>query len=125
MTTATAERSGLYRAQIAIAAITVVLSAVTLVSTSSLNALGVAVGGALSALNLWAISRVVGGFLSGETKLPWALMAAVKVTVLFAAIYWLANVGIPLAWLFLGYAALPVGIVVAQSTGYKAAHRKG
>jgi hypothetical protein len=78
------------------------------------STLGVALGSALAAFNLWALARVVRAFMNGA-GLPWVLLAAFKLIGLLAVVAAVLKLGIttvvPLA---LGYCALPLGIVFAQ-----------
>jgi hypothetical protein len=75
---------------------------------------GVALGSAIAAFNLWALGRIVRAFMNGA-GLPWVLLAALKLVGLLALVAVVLKLGIttviPLA---IGYAALPVGIVFAQ-----------
>lgn len=76
--------------------------------------LGVALGSALAAFNLWSLARIVRAFMNGA-GLPWVLLAALKLVGLLAVVALLLKLGIttvvPLA---VGYGALPIGIVFAQ-----------
>lgn len=78
------------------------------------GAIGVALGAAIAAFNLWALGRIVRAFMNGA-GLPWVLLAALKLVGLLVVIALVLHLGIttvvPLA---VGYGALPVGIVVAQ-----------
>lgn len=72
-------------------------------------------GSALAALNLWAIARMVRGFLGGSGARSWAPLGMLKLLLLFVVVGVLLKQGfaqvLPLAF---GYAALPLGIVLAQ-----------
>lgn len=76
--------------------------------------IGVALGSAIAAFNLWSLGRIVRAFMNGA-GLPWVLLAALKLIGLLALVAVVLKLGIatviPLA---VGYAALPVGIVFAQ-----------
>lgn len=76
--------------------------------------IGVALGSAIAAFNLWSLGRIVRAFMNGA-GLPWVLLAALKLVGLLALVAVVLKLGIatviPLA---IGYAALPVGIVFAQ-----------
>ena len=76
--------------------------------------LGVALGSAIAAFNLWALARIVRAFMNGA-GLPWVLLAALKLIGLLAFVAVVLKLGIttvvPLA---IGYVALPIGIVFAQ-----------
>src|SRR6185369_15370762 len=77
---------------------------------------GVAIGGALATLNLAAIALVVRGVMRGAL-LSWGSLAGVK----FALLLFVTWVVLKNHWagvlpLALGYAALPLGIVVGQLT---------
>ena len=75
---------------------------------------GVALGSAIAAFNLWSLGRIVRAFMNGA-GLPWVLLAALKLTGLLVLVAVVLKLGIatviPLA---IGYVALPVGIVFAQ-----------
>ena len=75
---------------------------------------GVALGSAIAAFNLWSLGRIVRAFMNGA-GLPWVLLAALKLVGLLAVIAVVLKLGIttviPLA---VGYGALPLGIVFAQ-----------
>lgn len=87
--------------------------------TGSLGVISCGAGAALAVVNLWVLVRVVRGFLAPRgARLPWVLLGTVKLLGLFAAVGLLARSGLvqilPLA---LGYAALPLGILLAQLRG--------
>ena len=73
------------------------------------------IGSALAALNLWAIGRMVRGFLSGSGARSWAPLGMLKLLLLFVVVGVILKQGLaevlPLAF---GYAALPIGIVLMQ-----------
>jgi hypothetical protein len=75
---------------------------------------GVALGSAIAAFNLWALARIVRAFVNGA-GLPWVLLAGFKLIGLLALVALVLQLGlttvVPLA---IGYGALPVGIVIAQ-----------
>jgi hypothetical protein len=74
-----------------------------------------ALGGALAVLNLWLIARMVRGFLGGGPGRAWGPIGMIKLAALFIVLGIILKRGfaevLPLA---LGYAALPLGIVLAQ-----------
>jgi hypothetical protein len=78
--------------------------------------LGVAAGAALAALNLWAITLVARGYMGKlNPNVPWALVGILKLIVLFAAVFAVLKSGfVTPGALFVGYGALPLGIVGAQ-----------
>jgi hypothetical protein len=108
-----------------VAAVGAVLTALTPFVLGAGEMRGVAVGAALATANLAAVGFVVRGVLRGA-MLSWGSLAAVKFAVLLFVTYvvvknhW-AGV-IPLA---LGYAALPLGIVVGQLTRAAPVRREG
>jgi hypothetical protein len=75
---------------------------------------GVALGSAIAAFNLWALARIVKAFMNGA-GLPWVLLAAFKLIGLLVVVAVVLKVGIttviPLA---VGYVAMPIGIVLSQ-----------
>ena len=86
--------------------------------------LGVALGALVATANLWALARVVRALMNGA-GLPWVLLGGAKLFVLLAlgaVILKLELAGLlPLA---IGYGALPIGIVVSQLGGGRAASRQ-
>jgi hypothetical protein len=81
--------------------------------------LGVAVGAGLAAANLWTIGLVMRGYMGQlNPNVPWALVGMLKFILLFAGVYALLKSGVvPAGPLFIGYGALPLGIVGAQLGG--------
>ncbi len=76
----------------------------------------VGTGAAVALANLWVLARVMRALLGPTAKqLPWTFVAVVKLLVLFGGLYGLVSWGLvdPVP-LFIGYGALPVGIVLAQ-----------
>jgi hypothetical protein len=105
---------GLGRALTAVAVASVVLTLLAPFAFESGAMLGVAIGGALAVSNLWAITLVVRGFLKGA-GLPWGAFAALKfLALLFIVFIVIKNHWAGIVPLALGYAALPLGISVAQ-----------
>jgi hypothetical protein len=105
---------GLGRHLTAVAISSLVLTLLAPFAFDSGAMLGVAIGGALAVSNLWVIAVVVRGFLRGA-GLPWGALAAVK----FLALLFLVWIVLKNDWahpitLALGYAALPLGVVIAQ-----------
>src|SRR5262245_52934421 len=94
---------------VVVAALVLTLGALVLVGVRS--ALGVALGGAIAALNLVALARIVRAFLEqkGNTA-PWAFIAVLKFAALIGCAYLVIHGGIvsPLA-VVTGYGALPLG----------------
>ena len=100
---------------VAVAAAVLTLLAPFAIGKSAM--LGVALGGLLAVANLWSIAFIVRGFLRGA-GLPFAAFGAIK----FAALIFLVWIVLKNGWaevmpLVLGYAALPLGIVVGQLRG--------
>jgi hypothetical protein len=97
-----------------VAAVAAVLVALTPFVLGASEMRGVAIGGVLATANLAAIGFVVRGVLRGA-MLSWGSLAAVKFAVLlFATFIVLKNHWAGIVPLALGYAALPLGIVVGQ-----------
>jgi hypothetical protein len=91
------------------------------------DAAGVAAGGLLATLNLWAIGLLVRRLLTdGTPAAPWALFAVVKLVVLFGAVYLLVFSGFAdILAIVVGYGALPIGLVVAQLGAKRPADEQG
>lgn len=102
--------------------------AATLVSpfvVGSQHMLGIAIGAAIGVANLWAIASVVRGLVRGNA-VPWSVVAALKFAAVLLVVYlvlkhhWASAVS-----LAIGYAALPIGIVIGQLSRGSAARREG
>ncbi len=111
----TNETAGLSRALGAVLVIGAVAVLVALALADASTALGVGVGATAAFGNLWLIGRIVRAFVSDAARLPWALIALLKFTVLYAGLYLLVKHEVvaimPLA---IGWGALPLGIVAGQ-----------
>ena len=90
------------------------LAAPTLFGSGS--RVSVALGALLAMGNLWAISRTVRGFLNpAGARSPWISLAMLKFALMFLGVWFLIRGGYAkLLPLVIGYAAMPVGIVIAQ-----------
>jgi hypothetical protein len=77
--------------------------------------LGGLAGGVIAFVNLWAVARVVRGILEeSRFRARWSLLALLKMTGLFAAVFALFSAGLPILAIAIGYASLPIGIVIGQ-----------
>lgn len=106
----------LKNALVAVAVAGVVASIVSFFLFGWSGFLGSAVGGAVAVSNLWAVSRIVRGLIE-ETRYRarWSMFAVMKLTVLIGVVFSLVTSGIaPILPLAIGYAALPVGVVIGQ-----------
>ena len=80
--------------------------------------IGVALGAAIAVGNLWVITRVVRGFISGTARAPWGFVALVKFSLLIVGLWLLLRSGaVDLFPLVIGYGALPLGIFASQLGG--------
>ncbi len=100
-------------------AVALVGTATTLVAAflgGALAARSVALGAIVAAANLWVITVVVRGMLGGKkSRVPWPLIAMLKMGVLFGGLYLFLKSGwVDLLPLLAGYGALPLGIVAGQ-----------
>ena len=125
MTDLETEQNGLFGLIFPVAIAAVVLTMLAPFVVGMDQASGVAVGGALATLNLAAIALVVRGVMRGAV-LSWGALATVK----FALLVFVTWIVIKNHWagvfpLALGYAALPLGIVVGQLTRAAPARREG
>lgn len=100
----------------AIAILGAVASVVAFFFYDGRTALSIALGAALGAGNLWAIARIVRGFLAARgARAPWTLMALVKMSALFGIWMLLLATGfVELMPLVIGFGALPIGIVASE-----------
>ena len=105
----------------------VVASVAAGITAGARQLVGVALGATIAAINLWAVSRIVRAFtIPGEPRLPWALIATAKFSVLFGAVIALVDLGITdLISLLIGYGALPIGIVASQLRSAPAVRGEG
>jgi hypothetical protein len=87
----------------------------------------VALGVVLAIGNLWAISKTVRGFLNpAGARSPWISLAMLKFAVMFLGVLFLIRGGYArLLPLVVGYAAMPLGIVIAQLKSASAVSGKG
>ena len=126
MTPTTNETASLTRALGAVAVIGVVAVGVAAAFADLRTALCVGIGAAAAFANLWLIARIVRAFLSGSARLPWALIAVLKFTVLYTGLYLLVKHDVvaimPLA---VGWGALPLGIVAGQTGAAPSESEKG
>jgi hypothetical protein len=84
--------------------------------------IGVGIGGLIAALNLWAFTRIGKAMFSGRRRSAgWAIVAMLKLLVLFGAVFGILKKDLadPLSFL-IGYLALPIGIVASQFLGLRA-----
>ena len=110
---------------VAIVGVVLTLAAPTLLGSGS--RLSVAIGVLLAIGNLWAISRTVRGFLyPAAARSPWISLAMLKFAVMFLGVLFLVRGGYAkLLPLVIGYAAMPVGIVLSQLKSAAAPSGKG
>ena len=110
---------------VAIVGALLALAAPTLLGTGS--RLSVVIGGLLAIANLWAISRTVRGFLHpAGARSPWISLAMLKFAAMFLGVLFLVRGGYAkLLPLCIGYAAMPVGIVISQLKSAAAPSGKG
>jgi len=110
---------------VAIVGALLTLAAPTLLGTGS--RVSVAIGVLLAIGNLWAISRTVRGFLyPAGARSPWISLAMLKFAVMFLGVLFLVSGGYAkLLPLVIGYAAMPVGIVISQLKTAAAPSGKG
>lgn len=106
-----APRSALW----AVAASAAVLSVLAFFLFGAKGLIAAAAGGAIAVANLWAVSRVVRGLVA-ESRLRsrYSLLAVVKMAALFGAVFLLVESGLPILAIAVGYASLPIGIVIGQ-----------
>jgi hypothetical protein len=79
----------------------------------------VALGGAVALLHLWSVAHWVKRAFGGQTvRLTWIVFSFLKLGLLFAGLAWLArNDVIGVLPFLIGYAALPLGILMGQLLG--------
>ncbi|MFO0568343.1 MAG: hypothetical protein U0263_21965 [Polyangiaceae bacterium] len=117
MTTTRADKDGsTHRALWAVVLVGALATGGAFVMGGAPVARSVAVGAVVALGNLFAIGLVVRGILNGKkSRVPWPLVAVLKMTLLFGGLYLLLKSGfVSLLPLLVGYGALPIGIVAAQ-----------
>ena len=116
MATRSTEENGTTTALWSVAVMGAVLTIVAPFSLGSASRLSVGLGGIVGVVNLWAVIRIVRAFLyPAGARAPWILLALFKLAALFAAVSFLVRNGsAQVLLLMIGYAALPLGIVVSQ-----------
>jgi hypothetical protein len=78
-------------------------------------ALGVGLGSAVAAANLFVVARAVQALMGSGTHWGWAVVGLLKMLALFGGFWWLLRSGVVEALPFVvGYGALPLGITLAQ-----------
>ncbi|MET0790937.1 MAG: hypothetical protein ABW061_05405 [Polyangiaceae bacterium] len=129
MSTATesTDQNGIATAIWSVAIVGVVFTAAAPTLLGPASRVSVALGVLLAIANLWAISRTVRGFLQpAGARSPWVSLAMLKFAVMFLGVLFLVRGGYAqLLPLVIGYAAMPVGIVIAQLKSAPAASREG
>ena len=84
--------------------------------------IGVSIGGAIATVNLLVFARIGQAFVTrGESTAPWALVAVLKLVLLFSGVWLILKSGLVSGLsLAAGYAALPFGVTFASLFGPKA-----
>jgi ATP synthase I chain len=106
----------------AVLAIGILLAVGAWLTHSRETGIGVGIGGLVAALNLWAFTRIGKAMFSGRRRSAgWAVVAMLKLLVLFGAVFGILKKDLadPLSFL-VGYLALPIGIVASQFLGLRA-----
>jgi hypothetical protein len=117
MATQSTDQNGIATALWSVAVVGALLTVGAPLLLGSGTRLSIALGAALAVGNLWTVARMVRGFLhpAGGVRSPWVSLAVLKFGLLFLGVMFLVRGGfaqiLPLA---IGYAALPLGIVVSQ-----------
>jgi hypothetical protein len=106
----------LKNALVAVAVAGVVASVISFFLFGGRGFVGSACGGAIAVANLWAVSRIVRGLVEEvRYRARWSLFAVLKLTLLIGLVFALVTSGVaPILPLAIGYAALPVGVVIGQ-----------
>jgi len=74
-----------------------------------------AMGSVLAFFNLWAVARIVRGLVEEpRLRARWSLLAVLKMSALIGAVFSLVLSGLPILAIAVGYAAMPIGIVIGQ-----------
>ena len=110
------DQNGIATALWSVAVVGVLLTVCAPFVLGSVTRVSVLLGAVVALFNLWALVRVVRAFLyPAGARAPWILFAMFKLTVLFVGVWFLVRNGnAQVLPLLIGYAALPLGIVVSQ-----------
>jgi hypothetical protein len=74
-----------------------------------------AAGSMFALVNLWAVARIVRGLVEeSRLRARWSLLAVLKMSLLIAAVFALVRLGLPILAVAIGYAAMPIGILLGQ-----------
>lgn len=125
--THTEKDGSMARAMWAVALVGVATTVAAAFLGGALAARSVALGAAVAAANLWVITVVVRGMLGGkQSRVPWPLVAVLKMGVLFGGLYLMLEGGwVDLLPLLAGYGALPLGIVAGQAGAPRPVEEEG
>lgn len=110
------EQSGIGPALWAVAVVGALLTVSSPLLFGAAGVVSTGVGAALATSNLWLVARTVRAFLNPRGSRPsWGLLAVIKL----GAMFLLLSAAVQRGWLEvlplgLGYAALPLGIVLSQ-----------
>jgi len=109
--------AGLKRAFVGVAASGVLMSVGSLFVLDLKGSLSVAAGASIALFNFWMTAYLVRGFLfPAGIRLPWPLIATVKLLIVLGGVYLLlARELLSLLPLVVGFGALPIGIVFGQT----------
>ncbi|MES1174504.1 MAG: hypothetical protein ABUL62_09245 [Myxococcales bacterium] len=109
------DENGISTALWSVAVVGVLLVVVAPFASGSLPRFSVLLGVLLALANLWTVVRFVRAFLfPAGVRAPWVLLALLKLTVLFVGVWFLVRNGsAQVLPMLVGYAALPLGIVVS------------
>ena len=125
--TETTDPNGIATAIWSVAIVGAVLCALGPTLLGSNTRVSIAIGVLVAMGNLWAISRMVRGFLEpAGARSPWISLALLKFAVMFLGVLFLVQGGYAkLLPLVVGYAAMPVGIVISQLKSAASTSGKG
>jgi len=110
------DQNGIATALWSVAVVGAVLTVAAPFALGSASRLSVLLGALVAVANLWALVRVVRAFLyPAVARAPWILLTLFKMSALFFGVWFLVRGGsAQVLPLLIGYAALPLGIVVSQ-----------
>ncbi|MEB2321704.1 MAG: ATP synthase subunit I [Sorangiineae bacterium] len=118
MTKTTGETDGIGGALRVVGLVGALLTAGAVAVSGPPVGLGVAIGALVALANLWVLDRAVRGFLTGESRAPWAVVAVLKLVLLVGALYLVVKSGVAgVMPLIVGFGALPLGITLSQLRG--------
>ncbi|HVJ17865.1 MAG TPA: hypothetical protein VM686_20730 [Polyangiaceae bacterium] len=111
----TDQRTVLKSALWSVALVAPVLAVIAFFTFGARGVLASIAGSALALVNLWAVARIVRGLVEeARLRSRWSLLALFKMIALIGTVFALVASGLPVLAVAIGYAAMPIGILIGQ-----------